>query len=148
MKLLLWVACVVFTLAGIYAVALVSFSDEPKGRFASWDIFPHSPGDVIEFDHGTVSRLTCCGDSVWGSYSRRPDGVWIWQLIETHRYSVTADGKERPFWETPPGSVEKVRRTIHDVEVYPSPFSIKLSCKTSKTYNVVLRRRLTRYFPF
>jgi hypothetical protein len=148
LKLILWVACVVFTLAGIYGVALVSFGDERKGRFASWDIFPHSKGDVIEFNHGSVRHLTCCGDGLWGSYSRRSDGVWIWQLTESHRYRMTPDGKEHPFWKTLPGSVEKVQNTTHDVEVYTAPFGIKMRCKTSSIYNCFLRRRLTRYHPF
>ena len=148
LKLILWVACVVFTLMGIYVMALVSFGDEPKGRFASWDIFPHNKGDVIEFDHDTVMLLTCCGDEAWGTYSRRSDGVWIWQLSDKRRYVVTPDGKEHPFWETLPGSVERVQKTTHEVEVHAAPFAIELRCKTSKTYNCVLRRRLTRYALF
>ena len=146
-KLILWVTCAAILLAVLYVVALVSFSDEPKGRFASWDIFAHSQDDVVEFDHGSVRHLTCCGDGPWGSYSRRPDGVWIWRVTETHRYNVTPDGKEHPFWETLPGFVEKIRRTNHEVEIYPSLFSIELRCKTGKNFNGVLRRRLTRYHP-
>lgn len=147
-KLVLWVVCVVITLTGLYGVALVSFSDEPKGRFASWGIYPHSRDDVIEFNHGTVKHLTCCGDGEWGSYSRRSDGLWIWRVTDTHRYRVTPDGKEYPFWETPQGSVEKVRKSTHEVELYPAPFSLELRCKTDSTYNRILPRRCTRYYPF
>jgi hypothetical protein len=147
-KLILLVVCVVFTLTGFYGVALVSFSDVPKGRFASWDIFAHSRGDVIEFDHGAVRHLTCCGDTDWGSYSRRADGVWIWSKTDTRRYNVTPDGKEHPFWKIPPGSVEKVSKTTHEIEVYPRPLAVELRCNTSKTYTCVLPRRLTRMHPF
>lgn len=148
LKLSVGLACATVALAVSYLAALVSFSDEPRGCFASWGIYPHSMDDLIEFKQGNVRHLTCCGDSSWGSYSRRSDGVWIWQVTETHRYRLTPDGTEHPFWEAPPGSVDRVRTATHEVKVHPAPFTVELHCETNSNYNRVLRRRLTRYHPF
>jgi hypothetical protein len=47
----------------------------------------HADDDVLSLAGGTVTWKTCCGDKPVGSYSRSPDGTWLW-------YDVT--GKKNP----------------------------------------------------
>ena len=69
----------VSTLSAIvtYFVLLVGNPNDLEGKFASYEFFPHSQNDVLEFQNGLVTMKTCCGNSYEGDYLIR-DGVWIW----------------------------------------------------------------------
>ena len=69
-----------FAVGGVYVLAVASMRSEPSGYVASFSIFPHASNDVLNFSQGTVTLQTCCGDSSYGTYSRMPDGRWIWHL--------------------------------------------------------------------
>lgn len=68
-----------------YAATCASFRSEPSGYVHAGTIINHSHSDILEFSGGTVTLRTCCGDESWGTYTRLPDGQWIWriQIIQT-----------------------------------------------------------------
>ena len=54
----------------------------PLGYFDSTTIMGHhADDDVLSFSGGAVTWKTCCGDSAVGTYSRSPDGTWLWQVV-------------------------------------------------------------------
>ncbi len=79
---------------GIYFLGLVLQGEagDPTGKYASFDLYPHSKGDVIEFKDGIATLRTCCGDSDFGTYSREEGGRWIWVWQETLSFE---DGKRK-----------------------------------------------------
>ena len=96
-KRILWLTPLV--IAAAYVMALVGLHSEPSGYVASYSIFPHDGNDVLDFSRGTVTLRTCCGDVPWGTYSRSPDGAWIWHdspatkskeiLVQSDLFSVS-----------------------------------------------------------
>ncbi|MCX6855084.1 MAG: hypothetical protein NTV80_09280, partial [Verrucomicrobia bacterium] len=61
----------------IYFALLVGNPYDLEGKFASYEFYPHSNSDVLEFQNGLVTMKTCCGNSYAGDYQIR-DGAWIW----------------------------------------------------------------------
>jgi hypothetical protein len=63
-------------------VLVVVLQRTPLGYFDSTTIMGHhAEDDVLSFSDGAVTWKTCCGDSATGTYSRSPDGTWLWQEI-------------------------------------------------------------------
>lgn len=66
---------------GLVLLALV-LRRTPLGYFDSTTIMGyHADDDVLSLSGGAVTWKTCCGDSAVGTYSRSPEGTWLWQLI-------------------------------------------------------------------
>ena len=78
-------------IAAAYAAALVALRSEPSGYVASYSIYPHAGTDVFDFSRGNVTLRTCCGDEPWGTYSRSPDGAWVWHLRRGTKKPVTRE---------------------------------------------------------
>ncbi len=64
---------------GLAVLALsVVYSREPRGYFGSYKMLPHDSGDVLHFTNGVVSWESCCGQEFLGTYTRSPEGAWLW----------------------------------------------------------------------
>lgn len=88
-KCILWLTPL--TLVVAYAVAYIGIRSEPSGYVASYSLLPHDKFDVIEFANGLVTQRTCCGDMPMGTYSRAPDGNWIWHYPNGGKNPTTND---------------------------------------------------------
>jgi len=65
----------------LLAFALV-LHRSPLGYFDSTTIMGHhADDDVLSLSAGAVTWKTCCGDSAVGTFSRSPDGRWLWQEV-------------------------------------------------------------------
>ena len=106
-----------------YFVAAIGMRSEPTGYVASYDFFPHSSNDVLIFSRGTVTLHTCCGDESFGTYSRSPDGRWIWHYTR----------------ESQPRAV--------DIRVRSHLFSISLELPDNPSVTLSLRRRVFADLP-
>lgn len=91
-----------------YFALLVGNPNDLEGKFASYEFFPHSKNDVLEFQNGLVTMKTCCGNTYEGDYQTRDD-KWVWYhqavmrrdppqfrykepvkiLVEPHLFSLT-----------------------------------------------------------
>jgi len=87
-------------------------------------IINHSHSDIFDFSHGTVTLRTCCGDESWGSYTRLPDGQWIWHV---------------QIYQTAP--------PVMDFIVRPGPFSMSITDAADPSKHYVLRRRVFKQCP-
>lgn len=74
-KLLLGLLSLTFA---IYGVLVLSFSDNPAGRFHGYEFYGHHGADLLHFEKGKVTLKTCCGSEDFGTYSRDATGRWIW----------------------------------------------------------------------
>ncbi len=84
LKRVLAVAGSVALAAGLaYGVMVISFTGDPVGKYASWEFYPHDPLDILRFEAGKVTLETCCGNEDQGTYSREPDGSWLWSWQRT-----------------------------------------------------------------
>lgn len=77
-KRILWLTPLAIAVG--YVLALVGLRSEPSGYVASYSIFPLDGNDVLDFSRGTVTLRTRWGDKPCGTYSRSPDGAWIWHF--------------------------------------------------------------------
>ena len=111
-------------IAAAYAVAFVGPRAEPTGYVASYSIFPHASTDVLDFSRGTVTLRTCCGDESWGTYSRAPNGAWIWHLRH---------GSEQPV--------------ANEVLIRAGFFSMSFADTKNPAMKFTLRRRVFTKFP-
>jgi len=101
----------------VYYLILAGSLEKIDGSYASYEFFPHSKTDVLEFSAGVVMSRTCCGDSEWGTYYLNDNGVWEWEytgpvmvkgttsvnpdadplyfILRWDRYSLTIERKEQ-----------------------------------------------------
>ena len=96
-RLILW-SIILLTVAGLgYVLALIALTDDPKGKYASYEFIPHASTDVLRFESGKVTLETCCGNEAYGTYAQDGSGVWIW----TYQYQRRP--ADRTKWHmTPP----------------------------------------------
>ena len=45
-----------------YLLAIIALTDNPRGKYASYEMVPHAWTDVLRFQDGKVTLETCCGD--------------------------------------------------------------------------------------
>ena len=121
-KRILWLTPL--AIAAAYAVAFVSLRSEPSGYVASYSIIPHDSNDVLDFSHGIVTQRTCCGDESWGTYSRSPDGTWLWHIRHGSKNHAT-----------------------NDIIVRPGFFSMSFADTQDPAIRFTLRRRVFKQFP-
>ena len=80
----LWFKAAVYLVIGLtgagvfYCLAIMSWTDNPEGMYASYKLAAHHKFDVVRFRNGQVKKETCCGDQDWGTYYRDSTGRWIW----------------------------------------------------------------------
>jgi hypothetical protein len=81
-KLAIWTATILVLLgvAGVVGYQMILSGDptDPEGMYSSYEFFAHDEGDVLEFQNGTVTLRTCCGNDDYGTYRKEKDGTWIW----------------------------------------------------------------------
>ena len=118
---ILWLTPLAIAVA--YSVALVGIRSEPFGYVASYSVFPHAENDVFHFSHGLVTLETCCGEEMWGTYSRSADGDWIWHLRH-----VTST-------------------TTQEIRVRSGLFSMRFTDARDPSKEFTLRRRLFKELP-
>lgn len=76
-RMVWWGLVSILSAAVPYVALLVGNPNDLEGKFASYEFFPHSKSDVLEFQNGLVTMKTCCGNSYAGDYETR-DGEWVW----------------------------------------------------------------------
>ena len=120
-------------LAGVcYLLAIIALTDNPRGKYASYEMVPHAWTDVLRFQDGKVTRETCCGDETYGTYTQDASGRWIW----THQYQRRP--ADRTKWHlTPP------RRFT----LYRSLFSLRIEALDPPAFRLDMRARLFNDFP-
>lgn len=121
-RLIGWGILGLLALIVCYLVLLVSNPSGLEGRVSSYELFPHSKSDVLEFENGLVTLKTCCGNSWEGDYMLKDD-VWVWE----HQALFRRNPPELKF-------NEPVR-----IEVEPSFFSITLRFDDGQTLKLPRR---------
>ena len=92
-KRVLWFLPLVVALC--FFAAFIRHGKNLSGYVASYSILPHSSGDVFDFNNGSVTWRTCCGNESRGTYVQTTNGVWLW----TYK-----SGKGRVYeWTAKPG---------------------------------------------
>ena len=81
-RILITVTLIGIPAAIVYGIAIASFSDDPAGKYSSYELFKHDFIDVVRFENGLVTLETCCGDEDFGTYHQDPDGRWVWVWSE------------------------------------------------------------------
>ena len=125
-------AVLLAALALSYAFAVISFSDDPRGKYASWQFFPHDLNDVLRFEDGKVTLETCCGTDAYGSYARDEHGRWIWTYQIQHR----------------PGYRKKLHLPAPEYFIlHRSLFHLRIELRDKHLGTLDMRRRLFNTFP-
>ncbi len=74
------------TFAALAIALAIWLNRMPVGYFDSTSILGHhDKEDVLEVAYGTVTWRTCCGDTEAGTFSRQPDGQWIWNYTQGNK---------------------------------------------------------------
>ncbi len=124
--------CFVATTGLIYLVLTISFADDPHGKYAGYEFFPHHRNDIIRFENGKVRSETCCGDDDWGTYAKDSTGRWVW------RYRDYTKFRDRP----------PVLFAENDFVVRRSLFGIEIQSVNDLSKRLFMRRRLFNALPF
>ena len=128
-------ATLILAVSGVlaYLVSAIGLSSDPKGKYSSYEFYPHSKKDVLRFADGIVTLETCCGNEAFGSYSRDSSGDWIW----VHQYQRRPADPTK--WHMTPPQRFVLRRTLSSlqIEALDPPF-VRLEMK----------RRLFNDLPF
>lgn len=127
------VGVILMALAAVtYAVAVSSFSDDPRGMYASYEFFPHDQNDVLRFENGKVTLETCCGSEAYGSYARDEHNQWIW----THQFQMRP--ADRSKWHLTDPEYFTLSRSLFHLRVVP---------RDKPTFGLDMRRRLFNTLP-
>ena len=130
---LLRIGSVVLAAASVlYLFLICSFTDDPRGMYASWEFFPHHYNDVLRFEDGKVTLETCCGNEAYGTYAKDENGKWVWTHQSQRRPA------DRSKWHlTEPEYYCLERRFFH----------LRICCKDRPLVELDMRRRLFNAFP-
>ena len=115
-----------------YLLAIIALTDNPSGKYASYEFFPHSETDVLRFEDGKVTLETCCGNEAYGTYAQDVSGRWIW----THQFQIRP--ADRTKWQ-----MTSPRRFI----LHRSLFSLRVEALDQTALWFDMRRRLFNNVP-
>jgi hypothetical protein len=131
-RVVVGLACAVALSGLLYLILVISLADDPHGKYASYEFFPHHSLDIIRFENGKVRSETCCGDDDWGTYSKDASGQWVW------RYQYHTDA-----WSGPPKP-----SPVHEFVIRRSLLGIEIRSETDPSLHLFMRRRLSNSHPF
>lgn len=124
-RLSLAFAAVSLLLGMSYGILIGSIGDDPHGKFASYEFFPHHKNDVLRFREGKVRLKTCCGDEDYGLYRKDESGQWIWTFQQQRR------PKDRSKWYMTPPRTFLLKRSWFSLEIVEMEApSVKLSMRS------------------
>jgi hypothetical protein len=115
-----------------YLLAIIALTDNPRGKYASYEFHPHASTDVLRFQDGKVTLETCCGDQAYGIYTQDDSGQWIW----THQYQKRP--ADRTKWHLTPPRRFALRRSL---------FSLQIEALDPPALRLGMRARLFIGFP-
>src|SRR5687768_3577515 len=83
-----------FFVALCFFAAFVRHGKNLSGYVASYSFLPHDSADVFDFNNGTFTWRTCCGNEPQGTYTQTTNGVWIW-TYKSKKGSLRVDCQAR-----------------------------------------------------
>jgi hypothetical protein len=114
-----------------YVAMLFSFTEDPEGKYASYEFLSHHRLDVLDFEGGSVTMRTCCGDEAMGTYKQEADGRWVWTYPTKRRV---------------PGPIRRYVEVQNRWLLQRNAFELRIECL--ETGHVIeMRRRLCKDAP-
>lgn len=120
-------------LAGFgYMLAIVGWTKNPHGKYASYEFFGHALTDVLRFENGKVTLETCCGNEAYGTYAKDPTGGWIWTQQQQVRPA------DRAKWHMTPPRRFRLHRSL---------FFLRIDSLDQPAFQLDMQRRLFNQIP-